>query len=76
MLGADCRQAVGGLSICRGGCFRAGLDCNFDFGARLQANFFPVLICQSVLDAHLAIEVIGTVDSDLGTFGFRGKKQA
>jgi hypothetical protein len=42
---------------------------------RLESNLVAILIGQSVFDAKLSLQVIGTMNGDLGFLGFCRKRR-
>ena len=62
------------VTILRNRRTRFSLNGNFHLSALLQADFVSVLVCQSVLDANLSVEVIGPFHGDLGLLGFTGSR--
>ena len=52
------------------GDFLVCFDLDVDFCARFQLDLVSIAIDQSVRDANLAVQMIRTLDGDLGLFGF------
>ena len=51
---------------------RVSLDFDIDFGSLFELYFAPIRIRQTIRNANLAIEMIRSLDGDLGFFGLAG----
>ena len=60
------------VGIARGGDYRIGLDLDVHVSSLFELHSSSVIILESIWDSYLAIEMIGTLDRNLGLFRFAG----